>query len=396
MLTQVLIHWGISSYFGWGVYGLNLALHWSNDPDLEPVCSRPIQTSGISLDPLRFRLLQPFIEESARFDERLKEHVKTNRSVRVDVPLLMPLGDDFIGLPTAYNTSIEGSPTIGVSFFEDPDLTPEAVARASQYTKIITGSSWNESVLRSYGVNNVETILQGVDSTLFHPAPRSGMFGDKFLIFSGGKLEFRKGQDLVLRAFAVFAKRHLDAVLVTAWHSPWPQTARILDLVSNLPPVPTNKDGKIDVAKWAHESAIPTDQFLDLGSIPNFQMPQILREMDVGLFPNRCEGGTNLVAMECMACGMPVILSSNTGHLDLIQKGNCYPLIQQNPVNRIHNLGQILTGWGESSVMEIVDQLERIYCERQVANAIGLRGAEIAVQMSWQSTAGALKRVVIG
>jgi len=396
MLTQVLIHWGISSYFGWGVYGLNLALHWSNDPDLEPVCSRPIQTSGISLDPLRFRLLQPFIEESARFDERLKEHVKTNRSVRVDVPLLMPLGDDFIGLPTAYNTSIEGSPTIGVSFFEDPDLTPEAVARASQYTKIITGSSWNESVLRSYGVNNVETILQGVDSTLFHPAPRSGMFGDKFLIFSGGKLEFRKGQDLVLRAFAVFAKRHLDAVLVTAWHSPWPQTARTLDLVSNLPPVPTNKDGKIDVAKWAYESAIPTDQFMDLGSIPNFQMPQILREMDVGLFPNRCEGGTNLVAMECMACGMPVILSSNTGHLDLIQEGNCYPLIQQNPVNRIHNLGQILTGWGESSVMEIVDQLERIYCERQLANAIGLRGAEIAAQMSWKSTAGALKRVVIG
>ena len=396
MLTQVLIHWGISSYFGWGVYGLNLALHWSNDPDLEPVCSRPIQISGISLDPLRFRLLQPFIEESARFDERLKEYVKTNRSVRVDVPLLMPLGDDFIGLPTAYNTSIEGSPTIGVSFFEEPDLTPEAVVRASQYTKIITGSSWNESVLRSYGVNNVETILQGVDSTLFHPAPRSGMFGDKFLIFSGGKLEFRKGQDIVLRAFAVFAKCHLDVVLVTAWHSPWPQTARTLDSVSNLPPVPTNKDGKIDVAKWAYESAIPTDQFMDLGSIPNFQMPQILREMDVGLFPNRCEGGTNLVAMECMACGMPVILSSNTGHLDLIQEGNCYPLIQQNPVNRIHNIGQILTGWGESSVMEIVDQLERIYCERKVANAIGLRGAEIAVQMSWKSTADGLKRVVIG
>jgi hypothetical protein len=86
------------------------------------------------------------------------------------------------------------------------------------------------------------------------------------------------------------------------------QTARTLDLVSNLPPVPTNKDGKIDVAKWAHESAIPTDQFMDLGSIPNFQMPQVLREMDVGIFPNRCEGGTNLVAMECMACGMPVIL----------------------------------------------------------------------------------------
>jgi hypothetical protein len=44
-------------------------------------------------------------------------------------------------------------------------------------------------------------------------------------------------------------------------------------------------------------------------------MPQILREIDVAVVPNRFEGGTNLVAMECMACGMPVILSANTGYL---------------------------------------------------------------------------------
>ena len=90
MRTQVLIHWGISSYFGWGVYGLNLALHWDNDPNIQPVCSRPIQTSGITVDPLRYRLLQQFFEESAKFDQRLKDYVKTNPSAVVDVPLLVP------------------------------------------------------------------------------------------------------------------------------------------------------------------------------------------------------------------------------------------------------------------------------------------------------------------
>jgi glycosyltransferase involved in cell wall biosynthesis len=117
--------------------------------------------------------------------------------------------------------------------------------------------------------------------------------------------------------------------------------------------------------------------------------------MDVGIFPNRGEGGTNLVAMECMACGMPVILSANTGHLDLIQEGVCFPLIQQSPVHRMHNPGQVLTGWGESSVPEIIENLERIYCERKTAKATGLRGAEMAGQMSWQSTAGALKTLVM-
>ena len=124
-------------------------------------------------------------------------------------------------------------------------------------------------------------------------------------------------------------------------------------------------------------------------------MPQILREMDVAVFPNRGEGGTNLVAMECMACGTPVILSANTGHLDLIQEGNCYPLNQQSLVNRIHKSDQVLTGWGESSVPEIIEHLERIYSERKTAKAIGLRGAEMAGQMSWQSTADALKTLVM-
>ena len=61
------------------------------------------------------------------------------------------------------------------------------------------------------------------------------------------------------------------------------------------------------------------NQVLDLGRVPNAGMPRILRECDVAVFPNRAEGGTNLVAMKCMACGVPTILSANTGHLDLIR-----------------------------------------------------------------------------
>lgn len=77
-----------------GIYGLSLALHWITDPDLISVFSRPIQNLGTILDPLRSRLLQLFIEESARFDYQLKGFVKTNCSVHFDIPLPMLLGDD--------------------------------------------------------------------------------------------------------------------------------------------------------------------------------------------------------------------------------------------------------------------------------------------------------------
>jgi glycosyltransferase involved in cell wall biosynthesis len=40
---------------------------------------------------------------------------------------------------------------------------------------------------------------------------------------------------------------------------------------------------------------------------------------DIAVFPNRAEGGTNLVAMECIASGIPTILNPETGQRDLLQ-----------------------------------------------------------------------------
>ncbi len=45
--------------------------------------------------------------------------------------------------------------------------------------------------------------------------------------------------------------------------------------------------------KWAAENGVPSDQFIDLGMKPNEEMPNYLRDMDLAVFPNRCEGGTN-------------------------------------------------------------------------------------------------------
>jgi len=394
MRCQVIIHWGVSSFFGWGVYGLNLALQWGADPDLLPVCSRPIRLSDISLDPLRALRFQSFAAASAEFDQQLREQAQTNRNPVVDVPLLTPLGDDFDVLPTAYGTTLGGTPTLGVTFFENPRLAADAVARAGRFPWIVTGSLWNESVLRRHGVHRVSTILQGIDPTLFHRAPRSGLFGDRFLVFSGGKLEHRKGQDLVLAALSEFIRRHDDVVLVTAWHSPWPQAARSLDSSSRVGPVPMTPEGRVDVTGWAVRNGIPADRFVDLGSVPNAQLPPILREMDVAVFPNRGEGGTNLVAMECMACGVPVILSANTGHLDLIDDDVCLPLRDQRPVLLGGPDGVPIPGWGESSVDEIVERLEQAYGDGNEARRRGGRAAEKLSGMTWARTAESLKAVV--
>jgi glycosyltransferase involved in cell wall biosynthesis len=148
-------------------------------------------------------------------------------------------------------------------------------------------------------------------------------------VFTGG---YRKAQDLVLLAFRAFASRHREAVLATAWHSPWPRLAVTLNSNSALAPIGLDAEGKVDGAASAAANGLAEDQFIDIGCVPNHLIAQVLRETDVALFPNRCEGGTKLVAMECMASGVPTIVSDNTGHKDLVAIGAPYALNRQRPV----------------------------------------------------------------
>lgn len=301
---KISIGWQLSSYTGWGVYGINLALELAKR-GIEARSTYGVDRNQVILDALRRKALAPCARAS------------NARSFWPDDTLLHALGND--ALP-------ESDAKIGVIFFEEP-LSPAAIERLKRYDIIITGSAWNEEVLRSHGLTNVRTLIQGVDRSLFHPAPRRGMYPGRFLIFSGGKAERRKGQDIVVKAFRIFAERHPEAMLVTAWHSPWPQLAAGMDL---------------DLSRFQ-------DRIIDIGPVPNGQMAPIYRECHVGLFPNRREGGTNLVAMEAIACGLPCIISNNTGHFDLIR-------LAPNSVYPVHT-----DAANEANVEEIVHRLERAF-----------------------------------
>ena len=61
----------------------------------------------------------------------------------------------------------------------------------------------------------IKVIHERVDDSVFSPTPKSGLLPEEnFYIFSGGKIEYRKGQDLVLQAFKIFVERHPNAALL--------------------------------------------------------------------------------------------------------------------------------------------------------------------------------------
>ena len=389
MRQRVAVNWSISSFFGWGVYALNLALRWSNDPDIELMSSVPVVPAEIVVDPLQSRAPRPFLALSKALQDAMPPFGTTR--YRLECPVL----SDIDLKPGCADHWVTGHPTIGVVFFDTAHLAAEIIARARSIPLVVAGSDWNKRILNEHGLDNVVTVLQGIDPALFHPAPANRWPGDRFCVFSGGKLEYRKAQDIVVAAFRIFAARHKEALLVTAWHCPWRDLARTLDVSALVSPIPFDERGDVDVAGWAAANGIGGGQILDLGAVPNREMPSVLREMDVAVLPNRCEGGTNLVAMECMACGVPVILSRNTGHLDLIDAENCYPLDCQRPLEGYGSGIGAVPGWGESSVEEVVESLERVFVDRTDAWRRGRRAAERMAQLTWQRTADRLKGLIL-
>jgi glycosyltransferase involved in cell wall biosynthesis len=360
---KVGLKWECGSTTGWGILNLHLALHFAAR-GIMPVWFVPPDLRGINA--IRRQILEP----ARQLHEQVKVQLANHTRIDVDIPVLCAVGNDFT--QGALRFAVNGRPDIGLMFFENSDFTAAGIERSKAFAKIIVGSTWNAQILRALGLSNISVVMQGVDPTLFHPAPKSGLLGDRFVIFSGGKLEYRKGQDIVVAAVREFQKRHPETLLMVAWHNPWPNSIREITHGGLVDGVPQIVNGEIDFSNWLRRQGIGNS--IDLGQLLHSQIPPLIREADVALFPNRCEGGTNLVAMECLACGVPTILSANTGHLDLISEETCYPLRKQGLV-KASQLYPAVREWGESDVGEIVETLERIHGDRVESRRRAAAGA---------------------
>jgi len=380
MLPFLGIGWQITTISGWGVFGLNLARELMRRGEPEPLML--YQPGTIEVDS---------VEDTQMLDHMVARFTEVN-DMRTAMPegqkmtlkgalVLHSLGNRFVFANLAED--IRGRINAGMIFFEDTQIDDLAKRRATYFGRILAGSTWNAEILRAAGIEDVRVALQGVDLTRFKPRETTNLYTDRFVVFSGGKMEFRKGQDIVLAAFKIFHEAHPDTLLVTAWQSPWPQTAQTITvggIIDNAPKI--RESGGLAVAEWAVENGLPEGRVIDLGEVPNHAMARVFAEVNVAVFPNRCEGGTNLVAMEAMASGVPVILSDNTGHLDLTKSGAAHILADQSPITYITDAGT--EGWGDSKVEEVVAALEKAYTDSADAKRRSALGTMFMKDWSWQ------------
>ena len=98
-------------------------------------------------------------------------------------------------------------------------------------------------LLNKLGIHNVVNIFQGVDTELFSPKNKSKKDPEKFVVFSGGKFEYRKGQDAVVSAFKRFYANHPNALLVFSWENPWVEIVSTIQYSKLVKGIPEKKLG---------------------------------------------------------------------------------------------------------------------------------------------------------
>jgi glycosyltransferase involved in cell wall biosynthesis len=113
----------------------------------------------------------------------------------------------------------------------------------------------------------------------------------------------------------------------------------------------------------------------------------IYKQTDIGIFPNRCEGGTNLVLMEYMACAKPVIASNTSGHKDIVTAENALLLNDLRDISITGPDNQLIARWQEPSVDELVAQIEYAYHHREEIQKIGVKAGQDLQKFTWGHSA---------
>ncbi|MHB8578572.1 MAG: tetratricopeptide repeat protein [Ignavibacteriaceae bacterium] len=280
---------------------------------------------------------------------------------------------------------VNGKKNFGYTFFEN-ELTNTSLENSKKYDLIFAGSSWCYEKMYDKGIKNCDVLLQGIDPEIFYPSEPM-MNPDLFVIFSGGKFELRKGQDLVLKAVKVLQQKFKDVVLINAWYNTWPNSMASMRTSQHIKYVYQGKDWTQVMKSIYLVNGLDLNRIITLPLVRNEEMRGIYSQTNVGLFPNRCEGGTNLVLMEYMACGKPAIASFNTGHRDILNPGNALLLNEMKVLKGYDSNNNLISDWEEPNFDEIISKLEYAYFNRDEIKMTGQRAAQDMKSYTWEKTA---------
>jgi glycosyltransferase involved in cell wall biosynthesis len=171
-------------------------------------------------------------------------------------------------------------------------------------------------------------IYSSVDSERFHPGRRSaqaraqlGVPEHALLVGLIARLQRVKGQRHFLRAAALLAQKHPDAVFLVAGRG---GAAR-----------------EDEVRRQATEAGLPAGQLRVAGILPD--LPETMASLDIGVVASIGSEGSSRIAMEYMASGCPIVATTVGSLPELVHENiGGYLVPPRDPQALADRIGQLL------------------------------------------------------
>ncbi len=274
--------------------------------------------------------------------------------------------------------SIGRGKRVGFPIFELDRLTPAEIHSIKSLDRVVTCSKWAAEIVRRD--TNVETsvVPLGVDREVFSaavPPPTS-----PYRFITAGKLEYRKGHDVVIEAFDKAFGPDDDVQLLMCCDNPFltPQQTKSWHTYASS----KKTGGKI---KFAPRQASQND------------LAKLMQSAHCGVFPARAEGW-NLELLEMMACNRPVITTNYSAHTEFANSSNSY-LVEVSELEIAMDGTQFFKGQGKwakldaTHINRVAAYMKELYIGRNILSQ-NAAGVETAKKFSWSNTARNLINVL--
>ena len=163
---RALIDWPLTPYTGWGGYGIQLAQALLEQRKYSPRLLACNDRSALCdlhwLDALHY-----LENQSAKIAQELAAAEGAGTlPVNTQAALgFSPLGN-FVPAPR-----FTASKHVGVTFFECSHFSEKDIEILKQFDLVVSGSRWNQALLKRQGVDRAHLVHQGVDTAVFNPEP---------------------------------------------------------------------------------------------------------------------------------------------------------------------------------------------------------------------------------
>lgn len=268
-------------------------------------------------------------------------------------------------------------PRVGFTIFETDAFSDTELQHLRFQDAVLVCTPWAREVCYANGLSDrpVHIVPLGVDRDIYNEHVTPARTWTETVFLQVGKLEARKGQLELLRAFEAAFSPNDHVRLVLACHNPFVKKEAF--------------DAALAPFRASSMAARITILCSELAS--SRDVAALMAAADCGVFPARAEGW-NLEALEMLSMGKAVIATAATAHTAFLSSQNAR-LIAVDAMEPA--LGGSIAGhwpaWSAAQHEQLVEQLRAVHAERSSgALTINEAGLATARAHSWDASAAAL------